>query len=57
MTDLPKAAQGTFNELLADVEPKLAAIARRLHQLCFYEGALLADPEKVSEGTGKGKVV
>ena len=26
MADLPKAAQGTFDELLADVEPKLSAI-------------------------------
>ena len=30
MADLPKAAQGTFDELLAGVEPDLAAIARRL---------------------------
>ena len=28
--ELPKAAQGTFDELLAGVEPDLAAIARRL---------------------------
>ena len=30
MAELPKAAQGTFDELLAGVEPGLAAIARRL---------------------------
>ena len=30
MGDLPKAAKGTFDELLAGVEPDLAAIARRL---------------------------
>jgi hypothetical protein len=30
MADLPKAAQGTFDELLEGVEPNLAAIARRL---------------------------
>ena len=30
MADLPRAAQGTFDELLAGVEPDLAAIARRL---------------------------
>ena len=97
MADLPKAAQGTFNELLAGVEPGLAAIARRLRamiravdaktvetvrlgdnaatygvgpkkmtdgyayimpmrgyvNLGFYQGALLADPERLLEGTGK----
>ena len=30
MAELPKAAQGTFDALLAGVEPDLAAIARRL---------------------------
>jgi len=30
---LPKAAQGTFKELLADVDPELAAIARRLRTM------------------------
>ena len=98
MAKLPKAAQGTFDELLADVEPKLAAIARRLRaiiravdkstvetvrlgdnaatygvgprkmsdgyayimpmrgyiNLGFYQGALVADPERLLEGTGKG---
>jgi hypothetical protein len=97
MADLPKAAQGTFDQLLADVEPALAAIARRLRtmiravdastietvrlgdnaatygvgpkkmtdgyayimpmrgyvNLGFYQGALLADPERLLEGTGK----
>jgi hypothetical protein len=33
MTDRPKAAQGTFEELLAGVEPELAAIARRLRAM------------------------
>jgi hypothetical protein len=33
MADLPKAAQGTFAELLAGVEPKLATIARRLRAM------------------------
>jgi len=33
MTDLPKAAQGTFDELLAGVEPNLAAIAQRLRAM------------------------
>ena len=33
MADLPKAAQGTFDELLAGVEPDLAAIARRLRAM------------------------
>ena len=98
MTELPKAAQGTFDELLADVEPDLAAIARRLRaiiravdvstvetvrlgdnaatygvgpkkmtdgyayimpmrgyiNLGFYQGAVLADPGRLLEGTGKG---
>jgi len=98
MTDLPKAAQGIFEELIADVEPGLAAIARRLRamirgvdestvetvrlgdnaatygvgprkmtdgyayimpmrgyiNLGFYQGAVLADPERLLEGTGKG---
>jgi len=30
---LSKAAQGTFKELLADVDPELAAIARRLRTM------------------------
>ena len=95
---LSKAAQGTFKELLADVEPDLAAIARRLRamiraidpgtvetvrlgdhaatygigprkmtdgyayimpmrgyvNLGFYQGAVLADPKQLLEGTGKG---
>ena len=95
---LPQAAQGTFDELLAGVDPDLAAIARRLRviilavdanavetvrlgdnaatygvgpkkmtdgyayimpmrgyiNLGFYEGALLADPNRLLEGTGKG---
>ena len=95
---LSKAAQGTFKELLADVDPELAAIARRLRtmiravdagtvetvrlgdhaatygvgprkmsdgyayimpmrgyvNLGFYQGALLADPSCLLEGTGKG---
>ena len=98
MADLPKAAQGTFDELLADVGPDLAAIARRLRamiravdgstvetvrlgdntatygvgpkkmtdgyayimpmrgyvNLGFYQGAVLADPDLLLEGTGKG---
>lgn len=98
MADLPRAAQGTFDELLEGVEPDLAAIARRLRtmirgvdkntvetvrlgdhaatygvgprkmtdgyayimpmrgyvNLGFYQGALLADPERLLEGTGKG---
>ena len=98
MTDLPKAAQGTFDQLLSGVEPRLAAIARRLRgmirdvdastvetvrlgdnaatygvgpkkmtdgyayimpmrgyvNLGFYQGAVLADPERLLEGTGKG---
>lgn len=97
MADLPKAAQGTFEELLAGVEPRLATIARRLRaiirdvdistvetvrlgdnaatygvgprkmtdgyayimpmrgyiNLGFYQGAVLADPEQLLEGTGK----
>ena len=98
MAELPKAAQGTFAELLAGVEPDLAAIARRLRaiiravdantvetvrlgdnaatygvgpkkmtegyayimpmrgyvNLGFYQGAMLADPERLLAGTGKG---
>jgi hypothetical protein len=98
MADLPKAAQGTFKELLAGVEPELAAIARGLRamilavdkgvvetvrlgdnaatygvgpkkmtdgyayimpmrgyvNLGFYQGATLADPHRLLEGTGKG---
>jgi len=98
MADLPKAAKGTFDQLLAGVEPHLAAIARRLRtiiravdvstvetvrlgdnaatygvrprkmtdgyayimpmrgyiNLGFYQGAVLADPERLLEGTGKG---
>jgi len=98
MARLPKAAQGTFDELLAGVEPDLVAIARRLRvmirkvdvntvetvrlgdsaatygigpkkmtdgyayimpmrgyvNLGFYQGALLADPDRLLEGTGKG---
>ena len=98
MAELPKAAQGTFDELLAGVEPELAAITRRLRaiiravdvrtvetvrlgdnaatygvgpkkmtdgyvyimpmrgyiNLGFYQGAALADPERLLEGTGKG---
>ncbi len=94
---LPKAAQGTFDELLVDVAPDLAAIARRLRaiiravdasavetvrlgdnaatygvgpkkmtegyayimpmrgyvNLGFYQGAVLADPGQLLEGTGK----
>ena len=97
MANLPKAAQGTFDELLAGVEPDLAAIARRLRaiiragdvnavetvrlgdnaatygvgpkkmtdgyayimpmrgyvNLGFYQGAMLADPKRLLEGTGK----
>ena len=97
MAELPKAAQGTFDELLAGVEPELAAIARRLRvmiravdastvenvrlgdnaatdgvgpkkmtdgyayimpmrgyiNLGFYQGAVLTDPERLLEGTGK----
>src|SRR6187431_1221837 len=33
MANLPKAAQGTFDELLEGVEPGLAAIARRLRKM------------------------
>ena len=33
MAELPKAAQGTFDALLAGVEPDLAAIARRLRAI------------------------
>jgi hypothetical protein len=98
MADLPKAAQGTFEELLAGVDPDLSAIARRLRamiravdprtvetvrlgdnaatygvgpkkmtdgyayimpmrgyvNLGFYQGATLADPKGLLEGTGKG---
>jgi hypothetical protein len=98
MAELPRAAQGTFEELLAGVAPDLAAIARRLRtmiravdkgtvetvrlgdhaatfgvgpkkmtdgyayimpmrgyvNLGFYQRALLADPEGLLEGTGKG---
>ena len=98
MAQLPRAAQGTFAELLAGVDPNLAAIARRLRaviravdvntvetvrlgdnaatygvgpkkmtdgyayimpmrgyvNLGFYQGALLADPKRLLEGTGKG---
>ena len=98
MAKTPIAAQGTFGELLAEVEPKLAAIARRLRaiiravdrntvetvrlgdhaatygvgpkkmtdgyayimpkrgyiNLGFYQGAMLADPAGILEGTGKG---
>ena len=97
MANPPKAAQGTFDELLAGVEPDLAAIARRLRtiiravdvstvetvrlgdnaatygvgpkkmtdgyayimpmrgyvNLGFYQGAMLADPKGLLEGTGK----
>ena len=93
-----KAAQGTFDELLAGVEPDLAAIARRLRamirgvdvstvetvrlgdnaatygvgpkkmtdgyayimpmrgyiNLGFHQGAVLADPKRLLEGTGEG---
>ena len=98
MANTPLAAQGTFVELLADVEPNLATIARRLRaiiravdvttvetvrlgdhaatygigpkkmtdgyayimpmrgyiNLGFYQGTVLADPERLLEGTGKG---
>src|SRR6188768_3662650 len=98
MANTPLAAQGTFVELLADVEPNLATIARRLRaiiravdrntvetvrlgdnaatygvgprkmtdgyayimpkrgyiNLGFYQGALLADPKRLLEGTGNG---
>ena len=98
MATLPKAAQGTFDELLAGIEPDLAEIARRLRaiiravdvssvetvrlgdnaatygvgpkkmtdgyayimpmrgyvNLGFYQGALLADPMRLLEGSGKG---
>ena len=33
MAKTPMAAQGTFGELMADVEPNLAAIARRLRAI------------------------
>jgi hypothetical protein len=33
MAELPKAAHGTFDELLTGVEPDLAAIARRLRAI------------------------
>ena len=33
MTKTPMAAQGTFGELLAEVEPNLATIARRLRAI------------------------
>lgn len=93
-----EAAQGTFDELLAGVEPDLVAIAVRLRDLIrevdpgtvetvrlgdnaatygvgprkmtdgyaylmprrgymtlgFYQGAMLADPDRLLEGTGKG---
>lgn len=98
MADLPRAAKGTFDELLAGVEPELGAIARRLRSMIravdksavetvrlgdnaatygvgpkkmtdgyayimpmrgyinlgFYQGAVLADPKRLLEGTGKG---
>ena len=99
MAELPKAAQGTFDELLAGVEPDLAAIARRLRAIiravdvstvetvrlgdnaatygvgpkkmtdgyastscpcaatsisASIKGQMLADPERLLEGTGKG---
>src|SRR5580765_3220840 len=97
MAKLPKAAQGTFDQLLAGVEPDLAAIARCLRtiiravdvstvetvrlgdnaatygvgpkkmthgyayimpmrgyiNLGFYQGAVLSDPDRLLEGTGK----
>ena len=97
MANLPKAAQGSFDELLADLEPDLATIARSLRamirgvdvstvetvrlgdnaatygvgpkkmtdgyayimpmrgyvNLGFYQGAMLADPKRLLEGTGK----
>jgi hypothetical protein len=98
MVDAPEAAQGTFDELLAGVEPDLVAIAWRLREMIdsvdpdtvetvrlgdnaatygvgprkmtdgyayimprrgyvnlgFYQGAVLPDPERLLEGTGKG---
>ena len=98
MARLPRAAQGTFDELLRGVERDVAAIARRLRaiirtvdvstvetvrlgdnaatygvgprkmtdgyayimpmrgyiNLGFYQGAVLTDPERLLEGTGKG---
>ena len=98
MANVPKAAQGTFDELIEGIEPDLAAIARRLRtiiravdvstvetvrlgdnaamygvgpkkmtdgyayimpmrgyiNLGFYQGAVLPDPERLLEGTGKG---
>jgi hypothetical protein len=98
MVDRTSAAQGTFDELMAGVEPELVRIARRLRALVrsvdkdavetvrlgdhaatygigprkmtdgyayimpmrgyvnlgFYQGALLADPDRLLEGTGKG---
>jgi hypothetical protein len=98
MANLPKAAQGTFDELLEGVEPELVAIARRLRviiravdartvetvrlgdnsatfgvgpkkmtdgyayimpmrgyvNLGFYQGAVLADPQRLLAGTGNG---
>jgi hypothetical protein len=59
MADLPKAAQGTFEELLAGVEPDLAAIARRLRAMIRAVDVsavetVLTDPERLLEGTGKG---
>src|SRR6187551_4056289 len=97
-SNLPAAAHGTFDELIANVAPELASIARRLRaviravdpgtvetvrlgdnaatygvgpkkmtdgyayimpmrgyiNLGFYQGAVLADPERLLEGTGKG---
>src|SRR4029079_3925212 len=96
-SNLPEAAHGTFDELIANVAPELGTIARRLRaviravdpgtvetvrlgdnaatygvgprkmtdgyayimpmrgyvNLGFYQGALLADPSGVLEGTGK----
>jgi hypothetical protein len=98
MADIPEAAQGTFDELLAGVAPDLVAIAWRLREMIlevdpgavetvrlgdnaatfgvgprkmtdgyayimprrgyvnlgFYQGASLADPGRLLEGTGKG---
>ena len=43
MAELPKAAQGTFDELLEGVEPDLAAIAR------LYEEGEAANLAKVNQ--------
>jgi len=48
MADLSKAAQGAFDELLAGVEPDLAAIAQRLRAKSTVETVRLGDNARES---------